>query len=220
MSPVLIHGNPHNRLREEKLLLDEMFQLRHSVFKERLCWDVTSVESRERDGYDDLDPVYLLCPGENNFVEGCWRLLPSTGPYMLKDIFSDLLDDHLPPCSSTVWEASRFAVRTGERNYRSLAGLGRMTRTMVVALHEFAIRNGIDKIIAVSELRFERLLIRTGADVHRYGEPRKIGNVTAVAGWLNINRESLHRVQTLAGLQDSVLDDEFSQETNSVALQT
>ena len=77
-------------------VFDGMFALRHRVFRERLGWDVNSVAGREHDLYDDLHPVYLVCRDDKQTV-GCWRLLPTTGPYMLKDVFSDLLHGHPLP---------------------------------------------------------------------------------------------------------------------------
>ncbi len=71
--------------------LDQIFRLRHRVFKQRLDWDVASVDGRERDAFDDLDPVYLFGRGPTGEVNATWRLLPTTGPNMLRDSFAHLL---------------------------------------------------------------------------------------------------------------------------------
>ena len=70
--------------------LDGMFKLRHEVFKERLDWEVGSQAGKERDMFDDLDPVYIVCEHQGE-VLGSWRLLQTTRPYMLKDVFPELL---------------------------------------------------------------------------------------------------------------------------------
>src|ERR1700716_3981750 len=88
--------------------LEGMFRLRHEVFKERLAWEVGSQNGRERDMFDDLDPVYIVCE-EGNDVLGSWRLLPTTKPYMLKDVFPELLYGMPAPEAPDVWEISRFA---------------------------------------------------------------------------------------------------------------
>ena len=88
------------------VLRDGMYCLRHRVFKERLGWNVTSVEGREQDKYDDLRPVYLLCRNELDEVEGCWRLMPTAGPYLLKDVFGELLYGHPAPQDPETWEIS------------------------------------------------------------------------------------------------------------------
>lgn len=205
MVPVLIQGEATSRLGHHQALLDEMFKLRHLVFRERLNWQVQSIVGRERDKYDDLNPVYVVCCNDENTVEGCWRLLPTTGPYMLKDIFPELLAHHPAPRHPSVWEASRFAVHTQERSYRSIAGLNRITKMMLAALHEFGMQHDIKKIVAVSDVRFERLLVRSGASVNRFGPPRQIGDVKTVAGWLDINQASLSRVSARAGIHGPTL---------------
>ena len=68
--------------------LEDMHRLRHRVFKERLRWDVQSKNGMERDEYDDLDAIYLLAYDDNEILRGTWRLLPTTGRYMLRDVFS------------------------------------------------------------------------------------------------------------------------------------
>ncbi|WP_430649854.1 acyl-homoserine-lactone synthase [Bradyrhizobium ottawaense] len=43
-------------------------------------------------------------------VQGCGRLLPSTGPTMLIDTFPILLDGSPAPRSDQIWGSSRFAL--------------------------------------------------------------------------------------------------------------
>src|SRR4051794_33228597 len=75
-------------------LLDNMFQLRARVFRDRLGWDVQVIDGRERDKYDDEGPVYLIyADDEAKKVKGCLRLLPTTGPTLVADIFADTLPD-------------------------------------------------------------------------------------------------------------------------------
>ncbi len=61
-------------------ILQEVYRLRDKVFRERLAWDVSSQDGCERDWYDDICPVYLIANDDDGHVEGCWRLLPTTGP--------------------------------------------------------------------------------------------------------------------------------------------
>ncbi len=92
--------------------MEEMHRLRFRVFKERLQWDVHTVSGMERDEFDDLDCIYILAFAETGCLVGTWRMLPTTGPYMLRDVFSDLMEDQALPCDRKIWECSRFAVET------------------------------------------------------------------------------------------------------------
>ena len=88
--------------------LDGMFRLRDEVFHKRLGWDVLSQGGLERDKFDDMDPVYLIARANERRVDGCTRLLPTTGPYMLSDVFPQLLQGEDAPQDAFTWELSRF----------------------------------------------------------------------------------------------------------------
>ncbi len=64
-----------------------MHKLRAKVFKGRMGWDVPVISGMEIDGYDAIDPMYMLMRAPEGVLCGCWRLLPTEGPYMLKDSF-------------------------------------------------------------------------------------------------------------------------------------
>lgn len=74
-------------------LLDSMYALRHEMFAERLQWQVQSHNGKEKDWFDRLEPTYIVArhPEDARRATGSWRLLPTTGPYMLKDVFPELL---------------------------------------------------------------------------------------------------------------------------------
>src|SRR5580704_10498661 len=101
---------PHNASRYSNLL-DEMFRLRARVFRDRLRWDVQVADGKERDKYDDEGPVYLIYADEESLkVKGSLRLLPTTGPTVLADIFSDTLPDAVHLSAPTIWECTRFCL--------------------------------------------------------------------------------------------------------------
>ena len=58
--------------------LDAFHKIRKNVFFDRFRWEVPVINSWEIDGYDALDPVYLLSVNEAGQVVGGLRLLPMT----------------------------------------------------------------------------------------------------------------------------------------------
>lgn len=173
--------------------LEGMFRLRHEVFKERLNWDVGSIAGRERDVFDDLDPVYIVCEEEGE-VLGSWRLLPTTGPYMLKNVFPELLHGTPAPEAENVWEISRFAVSKRVTGNESLGTVKSVTNTLLDELFKFASRRNIERIVAVSDIRFERILKRAGLLTQRYGPPLQIGVTKAVSGYADVTELNLRRL--------------------------
>ena len=176
-------------------MLQSMFRLRHEVFRERLGWDVTSVAGLERDGYDALAPVYGLSHVDGR-VNGCWRLLPTTGAYMLRDLFPELLEGADAPSAPDVWEVSRFAVLCPPNGRSdSFAGTSQITGQLLEALLEFGLANGVTQIVAASDVRFERVLKRAGLRSGRFAPSRRLGNTRSVAGWTDVTSANLARVR-------------------------
>ena len=62
-------------------LSQTMFEDRADQFKTRLDWDVLVDErGRERDEYDDLNPLYVIWEQPDGSHGGSMRFLPTTGP--------------------------------------------------------------------------------------------------------------------------------------------
>jgi acyl homoserine lactone synthase len=187
---------PHTG-RDVTARLEGMFKLRHEVFKERLQWDVGSVAGRERDMFDDLDPVYIVCEQDGE-VLGSWRLLPTTGPYMLRDVFPELLHGQAAPSAPDVWEISRFAVSKRVVGNESLGTIRNVTQMLLDQLFTFAARKNLSRIIAVCDVRFERILKRSGLMTNRFGPTLPIGVTEAVAGYADVTELNLRRLQLVA----------------------
>ncbi|WP_160150554.1 acyl-homoserine-lactone synthase [Nonomuraea solani] len=158
-------------------LLDGMFRLRHEVFRERLRWDVGSLHGRERDEYDDYDPVYVIGHADRR-VTGCCRLLPTDGPYMLRDVFFEALRGGQAPHDPAVWEMSRLATdRAWSRTVA--AGFGDLARALLWEAFRWVDRHG-DTIVAVSSVAVERSVNAMGVATRRLGD----GRATRLGGLL------------------------------------
>ena len=177
--------------------LYQMHRIRKTVFKDRLGWDVTVSGELEADEYDTLGASYLLSVDRYGTVEGCVRLLPTTGPNMLRDIFSSLVTKAGVPRGERIWEASRFAV---SRNATELeAGLSQTTYELLIGVLEFGLSNGLSTIACVVDVRMERILRRAGWQLDRLGPARRIGKTIAMAGLLEVSAQILAQLEARAG---------------------
>ncbi len=167
-------------------VLDGMFALRHEVFRERLGWEVRSQARREHDRYDQLDPVYIVAADNARRVQGCWRLLPTCGDYMLRDTFPELLAGEPAPISSRIWELSRFAVAARGGSSRVMH---EVTLQLLEAAFDFAASQGIDHYVTVTSVALERLMKHAGIPLRRFGDgrARRVGEVLSVACWVDID---------------------------------
>ncbi|MBI3773274.1 MAG: GNAT family N-acetyltransferase [Gammaproteobacteria bacterium] len=184
-----VKGNNQPRL---DVQLRGMFELRNKVFKERLKWQVNSNDGLEQDIFDQLLPVYMIVTDPESQVEGCWRLLPTTSNYMLRDVFPQLLRGEKYPVSQDVWEISRFAVMPPDGAENGQTILRSVTLEILRRGYEFAIANDITHYVAVMGVAMERFLGRTvGVPMRRFGDGRAqyVGDVLSVACWIDINAD-------------------------------
>jgi N-acyl-L-homoserine lactone synthetase len=182
--------------------LYQMHRIRKAVFKDRLGWDVTVSGELEVDEYDALGPSYLLSIDRYGILNGCVRLLPTTGPNMLRDIFPSFVTKAAVPRGERVWEASRFAV---SRNTTAAeAGLSQTTYDLLIGVLKFGLSNGISTIVCVVDLRMERILRRAGWQLERLGPAHRIGSTIAMAGQLDVSAQILRRLEARVGLAHAV----------------
>jgi len=166
----------------------EMHTLRAKVFKDRLGWEVPIMSGMEIDGYDALEPLYMLIrdwalEAGGGTLRGCWRLLPTQGPYMLKDSFAQLLHGQQAPEDARIWELSRFAIETdGECCF----GFSEITIESIAQIIRHGYHSGIDQYVTVTTTAIERLLRRAGVVTRRFGTPLQIGVEKAVALYVDI----------------------------------
>ncbi len=173
---ILIEKHNAHRYRT---LMERMFQLRARVFCDRLGWDVEVACGQERDKYDDEAPVYLIYTDDRGReVKGSLRLLPTTGPTLLVDLFSDTIPDAVHLSAPTIWECTRFCLddRILDNEQRLFA-----SAILIAALGDVAIKAGIESIIANFDSTMLRLYRRIGCEVEvlgstsRYGRPIYLG---------------------------------------------
>ncbi len=170
-------------------LFADVFRLRHEIFKGRLNWEVDSEDGLERDCFDDLDPYHIVMQSQDGAVNGCWRALPTTGDYMLKDIFPQLLQGEKAPEQENIWEISRLAVRKGSAMPKR-GSIGDVSIGLVRSFRDFALKHGIHAYVTVTTLAGERLLKQLGVELRRLGEGKSIqvGIERSVALWIDVNQ--------------------------------
>jgi len=150
-----------------------MFAFRHQVFFNKLKWDVETRDNLEYDLFDTMNPVYMLARQPQGAIEGCWRLMPTTDDYMLKDTFPQLLRGESVPCDPHVWELSRFAVDASSDAGAVQAPLNGVTMEMIRRLYDFAQAREVARFVTVSPVR-PREWRQNGVRPH-LADPLKIG---------------------------------------------
>lgn len=173
-------------------LFSRVSRYRHKVFVEKLGWDLQTRNGLELDQFDRPDTLYVVSQDEQQQVNGCARLLPTDRPYLLGEVFPQLLNGLPPPCSPDVWEISRFAAM--DFNQQTSAAVGQFSSPITVKLLQesiaCAVAHGARRLITVSPIGIERLLHRvlrqSGCYAHRAGPPMIIDGHPIFACWIEL----------------------------------
>jgi acyl homoserine lactone synthase len=187
---------PHN-INEYPKLVEGMLRLRARVFYDRLHWDVQVTDGMERDRFDDEGPVYIIyADASGERVLGSLRLLPTTGPTLLAEMFGDSMPDAALLTAPTIWECTRFCLDealVGEHHETN--GLVMASGILFAALGEVALKAGIHSILANFDATMRRLYRRIGCEVEVLGSTDRYG-ARVYLGLFPVSEPILHRVKT------------------------
>ena len=187
--------------------IHQMHVLRRIVFSERLGWSVNVKDGWEIDEFDAADPLYLLSiDPETKSVRGALRLLPTTGPNMLRDVFNCLLPEGDRIESATIWESTRFAIHPDWLEERSTNGLNLTTGELLAGLTEVGLMIGLTQVVSVYDARMVRILKRAGCPADVIGAPQRIGSVMTYAGLFEVSNRTLENVRRASGITGTVLE--------------
>jgi len=182
MPPTLLGAdmNIHTAISSQlsAVILQQLGDYRHRVFVEQLGWRLSCENALEFDQFDRADTVYVVARDHIGNINGCARLLPTTQPYLLADVFPELLHGAPPPRATEIWELSRFAAMDFEANSNIPAGQfsSPIALNILRSAIDFAQQRGIRYLITVSPIGVERLLRKAGAKSHRLGPPRLVND--------------------------------------------
>lgn len=172
-------------------------EYRHRIFIERLGWQLPVENGMERDQFDHDGTLYVMSRTEDGAICGCARLLPTTVPYLLSEIFPHLMADGVIPHSGEVWELSRFAAAAVDADIRVDAQGN--TRSLLAAAVESVAAQGARRLITVSPLGIERLLHRMGVHAHRAGPPTLVDGKPVFACWIELDAQTFEALGITPG---------------------
>lgn len=170
-------------------LMATMARYRYRVFVETLGWDLAAPDGLELDQFDAPGARYVLARNDAGRLVGVARLLPTTGPYLLADVFPQLMGPVPLPRDPAVWELSRFAAVDFDAP-QAVAG-GQFSSDIAVALlrEAQACARGIGAraLVTVSPRGVERLLRAAGFRAHRVAPPQVVGGHPLFACWMDLS---------------------------------
>ena len=170
-------------------LFETMHIDRKRVFIDCLKWDIPHDGYREIDQYDNDDADYLILQDTNSGEHlGSVRLLATTGPHMVADVFPFLCEGAIPR-GPRVQEITRLVVSPNVPVRERLMVRNMLGRAMI----EFGLLRGVVKYTAVCDFNFLTQLLAAGWHMKPLGLPQMIDGSLIGALQIHLDRRSIGR---------------------------
>ncbi|MEX0346131.1 MAG: acyl-homoserine-lactone synthase [Rhizobiaceae bacterium] len=172
-------------------LLKQMYRLRKRVFSDQLAWDVPVHGDMEKDGYDEMKPAYLLwCNEDMDVLYGAIRLLPTTGPTLLYDVFRRTFPENIDLRAPGIWEGTRMCIdETRIADDHPEIAPGDAFCMLLLALCEVALAHGIHTLISNYEPHLKRIYKKSGAKLDEIGRAEGYGKRPVCCGVFEVSEE-------------------------------
>jgi N-acyl-L-homoserine lactone synthetase len=190
----------HNRAKF-RAPLEAMHRDRKKIFVDALKWDVPVVDGQyEIDQFDTDEAIYLvaLAPESQRHL-GSVRLLPSTGPHLLSEVFPHLCDKGVP-VGDDIYEITRLCTAPARDIEPKL-----IRRRLATAMCEFGLLYGINKYTCVTHVQYLTHLLSVGWECEPLGEPKQVGPDVVGALSISITPATLQLFREKLGTRTPVL---------------
>lgn len=177
-----LQGTAKRLLRSD---LERIGRYRHRVFVEGLGWQLDNRGGIEQDQFDRPDTwhVAAIDPRTDRLV-GVARLLPTHRPYLLAEVFPQLMVS--APRDSGIWELSRFAAADGKRSAPRSQIASPNAALLMRRVLAVAAANQVRRLITVSPVGMLRLLKAAGFAAEPAGPCTIVDDAKLEALWIEV----------------------------------
>lgn len=168
-----------------------MFAARKRVFVDMLQWDLPVLEGKyEIDQFDTAGAEYLILLGDEGEHRASARLLPTTGPHLLGDLYPWLCDEAVPR-GPAIWEISRFCVDPGQTPSERRGARDELVTTLA----DYALCYDISDYTGVAEWSWFEKIARFGWSCAPLGSAADDGASKLVALRIRIDADTKDGLQ-------------------------
>lgn len=195
---------PHQET-EQQDLLTLCFKLRKKVFADMLNWDVQVSGDLEKDSYDDAEASYLVwTSNDRKTLYGMVRLMPTTGPTLLHDVFHATHGSNPALAQSGVWEGTRMCIEAEQIQQDLGIDAGAALSLLLVALCESALALNISRLVSNFESCMSRVYRRAGLVYDLHGKADGYGKKPVYCASFAVTPQVLARMRKKTGIDLSL----------------
>ncbi|HVI06468.1 MAG TPA: acyl-homoserine-lactone synthase [Sphingomicrobium sp.] len=175
----------------ERPALKGMFEARKQVFVDLLRWDLPVIDDRfEIDQFDGAEATYIVISEPSGEHLGSARLLKTTSPHILGDLFPHLCAGPVPR-GQNILEITRFCLGRNQGAARR-----RQTRNRLVsALVGYALAHQVQLFTGVAEMAWLQQILAFGWDCRPLGIPQQVGKTLTGAISISVTLQTPHLLE-------------------------
>lgn len=193
----VIHDRNRHLYRAE---MEDFFRQRHRIYVLEKRWRQASPSGLEVDEFDNGQAHYLVGLVDGRVVAGS-RLVPTSEPHLLSEVFPDLCDIDPMPRSPTVAEWTRGFIIP---EFREAAGI-LLKAQFCATVMEYCLAQRIERIGGLQEVYWLPLWKRFRWTVKVHGTPSLIDGEWCVPAYFEVSRQALAGAWRFARLDRSIL---------------
>jgi acyl-homoserine lactone synthase len=184
--------------------LERVYRFRHRFFVQHKKWaTLEKPDEREIDEFDTPEAVHIVGLDENGDISTYTRLLPTTGPHLLRDIYPELLQGNPEPIGPDVWEWTRAAINPFKGD--SGRGASKIKGEFYAAVVETCLHLGIRALLVEAHPGLITSAIDVGFHTMPLALPTEYGGEPVVPFCCEVTEHTLSRTREVFGLSGPVL---------------
>lgn len=183
--------------------LPSIHKLRKKRFVDEQKWEIPTFKDMEYDAYDNPATTYFAYLNNDNKALGIVRIYPTDRPYMIKDVWPELIRDVPMPNSKNIYEGSRFVIDGSlDKNAKK-----HIKHELVCAMLEYGLTNEIKEYVGVMPDNFwQSVFVKSGWKVKRLGPTIVAEDGSEIyAAQFRVNQFNLLNVRNQTNINTPVL---------------
>lgn len=182
-------------------LMERVWRFRHVHFVERLGWtELSKSDRREIDQFDTADAIHLILESDGR-VAGYSRLLRTSGPHLLSDVYPHIMEGKAWPRERTVYEWTRCISDAEAGRFGDVQA----SHLLITGVLEFCLVAGIKGMVVETHPKLVAWMVETGYQVEALQAPREVNGLPVLPVYIGATRTALARHHQMFGIDHTVL---------------
>ena len=188
--------NAQNAYRYGDALL-QMFRRRHDIFVTRRGWrELARPDGLEMDQFDTEKAIYLLSIRDDGTVDGGLRLVPTTEPHLLANVFPHFVTGEVPR-GPNIFEMTRYF---SIRDHAERRLMRRVRGELLCAMFEYCLGQGVQWITTMLDTFYVHRMRDNNWHEITLGPPTPYAEGEGVAVKIAVTRENLGWTRSVHGV--------------------